>query len=389
VRTPRELVDAVAYRARRAGLRRRPSLAKAGERRDVLLVSGPIGGARRYRGDNRREQLSASGLSADVCYRTDVELAQVAPRYGCIVLYRVPWDDGVERLLASAPAAGCTVIADFDDLVFDPDRADLLRALGSLADADRKAYIAELAALHRTLEACVGATVSTDPLAEAASAVSSRVAVLYNVVGAEQLRGAKAALAARGRRDPMFRVGYLSGTPTHQRDFMEAADALIWALDRYPEVELVIAGFLELDKRFDEFGPRVVREPYRATNKLPALIATLDVNLAPLERGSDFTDSKSCIKFLEAGLLAVPTIASRRPDFVRVIEHGANGLLADDANEWRDALARLVENRELGPQLGEHARGDVLGSHTAHASAVHARTALEALVPGLSEPSAR
>jgi glycosyltransferase involved in cell wall biosynthesis len=308
------------------------------------------------------------------------------------VLYRVPWDERVEGLLTARE--GTRVVADVDDLVFDPRRAGAIRVLSDLPPDERRRFEETIDGLRRTLAAADGVVVSTDPLRAEAGTLNDRVAVAYNTVSAEMVEAGARAHAARRRRlergagDVV--AAYLSGTPTHDRDFLEAADAIVWALERYPRLRFVAAGFLSLDSRFDAFGERVVRAPYRAWARLPELLASVDVNLAPLERDNPFTDAKSCLKYLEAAVVGVPTIASARSDFRRAIAHGVNGLLADDPAAWRDALAALVEEPELRVRLGKEARGDVLGRHTTRARAEEAAAAfgLRPQTPGRG-PSTR
>jgi glycosyltransferase involved in cell wall biosynthesis len=344
----------------------------------VLFVSGPVGDGRRYRCDYQREQLERVGLRADVSYAEGLRLEPLSARYGTIVLQRVAWNDQVARLVEGAREHGATVLADVDDLVFDPDREHLMSGLDRLNASARRAYHDSIVGLRRTLSAVDGVMVSTEPLRDEVVALNERVSVAFNTVGSDMRPWAERARFQTDRQSVV--VGYLSGTPTHDRDFLEAADAVLWALEKDSRVRLHVVGHVELDARFDAFGDRVVRSGPVPFRRLPDVLTRIDISLAPLEAGNAFTDCKSCIKYLEAGLLAVPTVASPRPDFARVIEHGANGLLADGPDSWRSALDELIGSPSRRAELGRAALDDVLARHTTAASAEATASAFRGLL---------
>ena len=243
--------------------------------------------------------------------------------------------------------------------------------LAELEESERVLYVQTLRRFQRTMRASDGVLVSTEPLRDAASRFHERIEVTYNAVSDEMTAQADAAVAARPqpelRAADAVTIGYFSGTHTHNKDFLQAADAVLWALDTYADVIFLAVGALTLDARFDAYGERVRRLPLQPWQQLPGILVQTDINLAPLEPRNPFTECKSCLKYIEAGLVGTPTIASPRSDFVRAIEHGRNGLLAESPDEWRDAIRTLVESPERRRAIGREAFEDVRRNHTVRA----------------------
>jgi hypothetical protein len=109
----------------------------------------------------------------------------------------------------------------------------------------------------------------------------------------------------------------------------------------------------------DDLGERLERWPFVPWSELPARLASLDVNLAPLELPSAFNQAKSEVKYLEAGLVEVPTVASPSDAFRAATREGATGLLAPDEDAWERALAGLLADEHARATLARRARRDV------------------------------
>jgi glycosyltransferase involved in cell wall biosynthesis len=359
----------------------------AGDDKDVLFVFDQPGAWTRYRSDHQAEALRLGGLACDVVRSGEVELVEALDHYGCVVLNRVEWTKAVAEFLDGARTRGRPVVFDTDDLIFEPDLIDRFAVFDGWPETELMLEVAKLERYRRTLEHCDGATVTTEPLREHVRRYVDDARVLPNAVSAEMVLLSDRSLAGRSMASPRSTVtiAYLSGTRTHKRDFLEAADAVLWALDAYPQVRFQAVGKLELDPRFERFADRVERIPLQPWQGLPDLLARVDVNLAPLERANPVTECKSCVKFLEAALVGVPTIASARPDFVRVIEHGDNGLLAEGEDEWREALRLLVGSDGLRKELGERAREETLRNHTTAARAPSLAQTFAALATTVGE----
>lgn len=341
-------------------------------RKAILLVTHEhsTGNASlRYRSLHQAEALRLLGVACDVTRHGDPRLLRTLEDYECVVLHRFPWDAAapVER---RARELGMLVVSNTDDLVFEPSVTEDIEAIVDMSEAWRTSWAESY---RRTVEACHGgAIVATEPLRARASSLARPVEVVPNVVSEELVRLSEHArrareLAGEGRSaDEGVAIAYLSGSLTHRRDFAEASAAVLRVLETHPRSRFVVVGPLQLDPRFERFAARVERIPRRPWEDLPVLLARVDLNLAPLA-DNPFSECKSCVKYLEAALVGVPTIASARADFTRVIEHGRNGLLARSEAEWIDGISSLVEDGERRRELGSEAHADVHRSHTTRA----------------------
>ncbi|MFX3979241.1 glycosyl transferase, partial [Streptococcus suis] len=82
------------------------------------------------------------------------------------------------------------------------------------------------------------------------------------------------------------------------------SQALLHLLQKYPQVELHIVGYLDIPKPFQKFKKQIVSHEYVDWRKLPILISQVDINLAPLVT-TTFNEAKSEIKWIEAAAVKV------------------------------------------------------------------------------------
>jgi hypothetical protein len=252
------------------------------------------------------------------------------------------------------------VLFDVDDLIFDPDILPEVSALATLQEDEAALYLEGVQRYRTTMELCDGFIGSTEQLCQHASAVAALPAHRFsNGVGLILGQASDAALR-RPRAHGPLRVGYLSGTTTHDQDWAMVEPAVVDVLGAHPDVELWLGGHLQPTVLVEQLGPRLRRIPLTEWTALPGVLRDLDVNLAPLERPSRFNECKSAIKWLEAALCATPTIASPTQPFAETIRHGSNGLLASSLDDWRGSLDGLLSDGLLRGALGARARRDAL-----------------------------
>jgi glycosyltransferase involved in cell wall biosynthesis len=157
---------------------------------------------------------------------------------------------------------------------------------------------------------------------------------------------------------------YCSGTLSHNKDFATIKDALLKVAKKYDQVKLVFIGPLDIPEEFQALGDKVEVIPRVPREEVYVNLHKADINLAPLELDNPFCEAKSAIKFTEAGILGLPTVAVRNQTFSEAIEEGVDSFLADSTEEWVEKLSTLVEDEELRKKMGEKARKKVLAEYT-------------------------
>jgi glycosyltransferase involved in cell wall biosynthesis len=330
---------------------------RGGRHHAVLFIVGIQGAPLRYRAQLPAEAIGLLGARSTVRHYRDPDLADVAAGATHIVVYRVPATPHVLDLIAERRAAGVPVAFDVDDLIFDPDIAAEIPALQLLPPDEAALWLEGVRRYRTTMEACDAYIGSTARLVHHAESVVGMPGFLFeNGIG--QVLGASSDRALRRERSPgPLRVGYFSGTTTHDDDWRSVAPAVLSVLDRHPEVELWLGGHLQVDDGVvTALGSRLRRIPFTTWHELPELLRDLDVNLAPLSPGGRFNDAKSAIKWLEAALCETPTIASRTEPFERAVDHGTTGVLACDPAEWEEAIDALLDDPALRARMGRMAK---------------------------------
>jgi glycosyltransferase involved in cell wall biosynthesis len=344
----------------------------------VLFVSGIDGACHRYQVLHRAAQLRRSGAEARVRSYRDPRVLREAAEHDVLFLYRVPATEHVRDAIDAARRHDRRVVGSIDDLVFSPDAAALPN-LASAGPEERALWRRGVERYRATLAACDVFLGPTEPLVVAASALGWDARLHRNALSPADLLLADRARGEgrRARREVV--LGYFSGTPTHDDDFASIGPALAELLRARPEVRLRVLGPLRLGDALARYGDRIERQPLVEWSELPGVIAGVDVNLAPIDTRRRFTLAKGEVKYLEAGAVATPTVASDTPAFRYAIGDGERGRLARDEGEWLAALDELVRDADLRRGLGERARADVLDRWTEEPRARELRHELEHL----------
>jgi glycosyltransferase involved in cell wall biosynthesis len=209
------------------------------------------------------------------------------------------------------------------------------------------------------------ATTTTGFLADKLRALGKQVFIVPNKLSQSDVALADAAWQHKTPgKEGTVRVGYLSGTPSHNKDFATITEALIRLFDLYPSMRLVLTGPIDTDAALRPYEDRIERVPLIPRKEFFGHIATLDINLAPLELDNPFCESKSELKFFEAGIIGVPTVAVANRTFREAIADGVDGFVATKTEEWVEKLGKLIGDPLLRKEIGERARKKTLMTYT-------------------------
>ncbi len=325
----------------------------------VLFASGIDGFCHRYAVLHSAEQLATQGIGSTVRAHTDPRLDGDVATHDVLVLYRVPDGAFVRHVLARARALGRPSVFAVDDLIFDPSLADPPPIRGR-ADAERRLWHDGVARYRRTLDACDAFLATSAPLVAAAAAAGAHTYLHPAGLSTRELALGDAAASMKATTsDGTVRLGYFSGTATHDDDVATIAPALRNVLRRDSRVRLVVTGPVALDPLLDEYAARIDRHPLVPWPQLPERVAAVDVNLAPLAWDDPFVAAKGAVKYLEAAAVGVPTVASPTAAHRHAIRDGETGLLAADDHAWETALAALIDDAAVRARIGAAARTDV------------------------------
>lgn len=329
--------------------------------KDILFINGcSLPHPQRYRVTHQIEQLEAYGVSCD---RVDYDKLTLdyLRYYRGFIFYRCPIIPIVEEFIKQAKSNNKTVFYDIDDLVFDLKHTKMIKFLDTMSKDERNLYNDGVIRMGKTLDLCEYGIASTERLQTEMTKHLKEVYVNRNVASEEMASLSEKALADVKKDDSKIVIGYLSGSITHNDDFKLIMNSVVKILKEYDNVYLKIVGLLDLPKEMEDVKDKIITSPFVDYKKLPELIRSIDINLAPLE-DTIFNEAKSENKWTEAALVKIPTIASDVGAFKSQIINNKTGILCDNKS-WYKELKRLIEDKKLRETLGENSYNEVHKNH--------------------------
>lgn len=323
--------------------------------KDILFINGcTLPHPKRYRVDHQIEQLAAYGFSADYVDYTNLNV-DVLKYYRGFVFYRCPITPEVEKLIQLAKANNKTVFYDIDDLVIDQKYTDTIEHLKTLSTEEKALYDDGVNRMRKTLELCDYAITTTERLAEELKNYCPHVFINRNTASEKMVEYSLEALNNVQKDFSKVILGYLSGSITHNADFEMILPVIVKIMNENENVYLKIVGELDVPEDLKPFENRIISSPFVPWQSLPEIIASIDINLAPLEY-SIFNEAKSENKWVEAALCKVPTIASNLGAFKQCINGEETGILCENTiEEWYEKLTDLINDSQKRERIGNTA----------------------------------
>lgn len=335
---------------------------------DILFISSGVGDSAKYRSDRQAEELNLHGFRCSVTVQDNPLLPRYADRFEIFIFQKTIFSKPVAKLIENIKKQKNEIIFETDDLVFDlkyVKQMDFFKKLNSLERRQYETGVGSEILNDDYVKTCV---TTTTFLAEKLRSYDKHVFISKNKLSNYDVEVAGKIMEIRSpngdRISKAVKIGYFSGTASHDKDFETVKNALVLVLEKFPQVEMHLFGPLEIDDIYAKLGKRVKKHSFAPWEKHLTNIASVDINIAPLEVGNPFCESKSGLKFIEAGIVGVPTIAAATQTFREAIEDGVDGFVAGNDEEWIEKLEKLISNPDLRKSMGEKAREKVLQEYT-------------------------
>lgn len=316
-------------------------------RRVDFVVDSVEGAPLRYRVQTPLAGLERRGVLALVHDAADPGLPGKVVGADAVIVFRVPATRVLARSLTKIrEQLPDTILAfDIDDALFD------VASNGFAGEA------AELAMRYReTVLLCGRMLGSTEAIANLAQTQFGLPAAPFrNGVHPSQME-----LSERARRRPRVpgpvRVAMFDGSGTHGPglSWLSPAIADLLRSKRHRGVHFWAFGTHSCPEPLGELGRRFHRVPFMDWMDLPMWMRQMDLVLAPNMDNPTIADTKSALKWLEAGAVGVPTLAQATRPYREAVTPNVDGALVEQRtlDAWTEAMDRQLslpaERRRMG-----------------------------------------
>lgn len=343
-----------------------PAPPRSGPRRRWLLLAAPdLPQCVLYRVEQKLQQLQASGGEGRMVWRDQLNAWTWSEQLlwaDAVIVCRLPALAPVLQAIHAARRLGLPVLYDIDDLLFDPEYCppDFESYGGTISAELHRRFVLDVPLFRAAAQLCDGLIVSTSTLErrwrELHPESSAPVWVLPNCAPPELLE------SVQPPHPPTAppRLVLASGTKAHKLAWQqELAPAVAVLLERHPELQLDLLGWLTLPGLLVPYADRIRLHPFTSYRRYLQLLGQATIGLVVLEPGI-FTDAKSAIRWMEFSLLGLASVLSPTATYRELLKPGEHALFARGTEQWISAVEQLLADPQQRQAMAERAQRHAL-----------------------------
>lgn len=329
--------------------------------KSVLFVIERKSFSSRYRVEHFREHLAYIGIASKMLCVNEVDFDKIS-EYVAISVYRCSDVNFINKIADATRRNGQKLLYDLDDFIFEYNKISHLDFLKGRDYNDFYAYSKNICSC---MAKCDILTTSTITLAqEMKHKFPDKQVIVHRNTACMEMQLLSEIAVDNNDKSSSDKVilGYFSGSHTHNNDWMMIENVICDIMEKDNRVELMLVGALETSTGLSQYKERIIRIPFGDWRKLPKLIRSIDINLMPLENEL-FNWCKSENKWMEAGLVGIPTVVSRNPELERVMTDHVDAIFCDNEVDWKECIVELINNLQLRQTIGNNAKNIVYNTH--------------------------
>ena len=275
-------------------------------------------------------------------------------RYDVVIIDRELFDDETSTMESRFRRVSRTLVLDVDDAVFlrYPKKFEQLARMSDLVIAGNRF------------------------LKERIVPMNPNIVIIPTCIDTESYR----VRDATSKREGPVVVGWM-GT-TSNIEFLRMVAPALQELATRCEFELrLIAPVATPLKSIDLSGVNLNFVPWNGNSEIEQLSA-FDIGIMPLDSDSEWTIYKCGLKLLQYMAIGIPAVASPVGVNAEIVDHGRNGFLASNIDDWNDILYRLIQEPELRDSTGAEGRRTVEQRYSIQAHLPRLIRSLQSAVAG-------
>ena len=299
-----------------------------------------------YRVYQISDALVKLGMTCHVYHYTDIDDDfELEQDYDKIIFFRPQYSDQFLKLYNSCQEITQDLYASYDDLFFDIHQ--LRQSEFRCLEAPQKQILSSRPENYaKAFYFFDKFILSTEPMYDFVknNFPHYQAHCQFNAVCPQVLALARNLLPNIKQFRKTRRIGYFAGGKSHENDLARISPALTEFLQEN-DFEFFCPETLTVPYQISDLGDKLVKTRRLSFFEMFLAYLKCEINIAPLMI-NQFTEAKSCIKFLESATFGVKLIGAPITDVKRVANK--NFYPAVDVDEWRTQLKNAEQN-----QLGE------------------------------------